>query len=104
MYSDNREVNSASASTLWYAFKSCANSGVHCAFNLRVLATMASEASVTLISGIFKVPVVSSKSPRLLSPGWSWKSTEPVTSVVCANTEPVITKVTLFPETVVNSG
>ena len=75
------DVNSASASNDWYAFKSCANSGVHCAFNLRVLATIASDFIWILISGIAKLsaavdsafaypaPDLSSKSPRVLSVG-----------------------------------
>ena len=74
MYSHNKEVNSASASIEWYALRSCANSGVHCAFNFLVLATIASDCNLTSISGIvIEVSTAAvesaSKSPLSLSAG-----------------------------------
>ena len=76
IYSLKIDVNSASASNAWYAFKSCANSGVHTAFNFLVLATIADDFICTLISGIligvfcpFKLLFPSSKSPLSLSNG-----------------------------------
>ena len=77
IYSLKIEVNSASASNAWYAFKSCANSGVQTAFNFLVLATIADDFICTLISGIeidgsFRLlgsGLPSSKSPLYLSVG-----------------------------------
>ena len=43
IYSLRIEVNSASASNAWYAFKSCANSGVQTALSFLVLATIADD-------------------------------------------------------------
>src|SRR6056300_1500109 len=96
MYSDNIEVNSASASIEWYAFKSCANTGDHCAFNFLVLATIGKDFISTFnsgisisVSGFAAIPaLVDSKSPLDVSVGCLWNLT-----LIAADESPFTTNV-----------